>query len=149
MKEKITVRDFMEKDMKKILEYRQETACISFPGINMDREKSRKSLLFHLKKHPGTIKVAEIKGSPIGYIRFHPRKGSLGRYGRINIIFVEKNYRNSGVGKILLEKAEEWFRLQGIMRMEAVVTNSNVSSCEFFRHKGYAEKRTVFEKLRD
>jgi ribosomal protein S18 acetylase RimI-like enzyme len=149
MKEKITVRDFSEKDMKKILEYRQETACISFPGINMNREQSRKSVLFQLKKYPGTIKVAEIKGKPIGYIRFHARKGSLERYGRINIIFVEKNYRNRGIGKLLLEKAEEWFRLQGIGRMEAVVTNSNVSSCEFFRHKGYAEKRTVFEKLCD
>jgi ribosomal protein S18 acetylase RimI-like enzyme len=149
MKRKITVRDFQEKDTERILEYREETACISFPGMNMDKEQSRKSILVHLKKYPGTIKVAEVKGKPIGYIMFQSKKGSLGSYGRINIIFVEKNYRKHGVGKLLLEAAEKWFRSQGIKRKEAVVTNSNISSCEFFRRHGYTERRTVFEKKSD
>lgn len=146
MKEKITVRDFQEKDTEKMLEYREDTARISFPGMRMDREQSRRSMLLHIQRNPGTIKVAEINGRPAGYVMFQPRKGSIGTYGRINIIFVEEGFRHKGVGKLLLDSAEEWLRSHGIRRMEAVITNSNIQSCDFFREHGYREKRTVFEK---
>jgi ribosomal protein S18 acetylase RimI-like enzyme len=146
MKEKLKIRDFYPGDMEKLLDYREETAGISFPGMRIDRGQSRRSMLLHIQRNPGTIKVAEINGKAAGYVMFQPRRGSLGAYGRINIIFVEEGLRHKGVGKLLLDSAEKWLRSHGIKRMEAVVTNSNLRSCNFFREHGYREKRTVFEK---
>jgi ribosomal protein S18 acetylase RimI-like enzyme len=146
MKGKITVRDFIPSDTEKILKHREETACISFPGLKMDKEHSRKSMLFHLKKYPGTIKVAEAGGRAVGFIEFRPKSGSFGRYGYINIIFVEKNHRNHGVGKALLDSAEKWFLSAGIRCIKATVTNTNGQSLEFFRGEGFIPRRTVVEK---
>ncbi len=146
MNVKIAIRDFHPGDLEKMLDYREETARISFPGLKMDREKSRRSMLLHIERNPGTVQVAEINGRPAGYVMFQPRRGSVGTYGRINIIFVEEGFRHKGVGKLLLDSAEEWLRSHGIKRTEAVITNSNIQSCDFFREHGYREKRTVFEK---
>jgi ribosomal protein S18 acetylase RimI-like enzyme len=146
MKGKITVRDFIPSDTEKILKHREETACISFPGLKMDKEHSRKSMLFHLKKYPGTIKVAECGGRMIGFIEFRPKSGSFGRYGYINIIFVEKNHRNRGVGAVLLREAEKWFISAGIRCIQATVTNTNGQSVDFFRKEGYLPRRVVVEK---
>ena len=143
---KIRIRDLQKKDMGRILGYREETACISFPGMKMDMGKCRESMLLQVRRYPGTIKVAEAGGRLVGYISFGPRKGSLGAHGRINIIFVEERYRKHGIGELLLEEAEKWFRSHGISRIDAVVTNTNSRSMDFFRERGYREKRTVFEK---
>ena len=143
---KTGIRDFRKTDMGRILGYREKTARISFPGRKMDMEKCRKSMLLQMRRNPGTIKVAEAEGRTVGYISFGPRKGSLGVHGRINTIFVEEKYRKHGIGEMLLKEAEKWFRSHGIMRMEAVVTDTNSRSMDFFKSQKFREKRTVLEK---
>jgi len=146
MKGRIRVRDFRSGDMEKLLDCREETARISFPRARMDREKSKRSILLHLKKHPGTIKVAESGGRPVGFIEFKPRSCSFGIYGYINIIFVEEKHRKHGVGKALLDCAEKWFLSRGISSIQATVTNTNNESLDFFREHGYPPRRVVVEK---
>lgn len=132
--------------MEKLLEYREKTARISFPGIRMDRNNAKRTMLRHAEKHPGTIKVAESDGNPAGYIMFQPKKGSLGPYGHINTIFVEKTYRNRGVGALLLKEAEKRLRKKGLRRMNATVTATNRRSLDFFGEHGYRKTRIVVEK---
>jgi ribosomal protein S18 acetylase RimI-like enzyme len=64
----------------------------------------------------------------------------------IDLIFVDTEQRKRGVGKLLLETAEKWFESNGISHIEAVVTNTNAPSINFFKSMRYEEKRTVFEK---
>ena len=142
----IAVRDFQEKDTEKILQFRKETAGESFPGIEMNRGKARRAILRHMKRHPGTVKVAELEGKPIGLVMFKLKAGSLGSYGRITTIFVKKPYRNQGVGAFLLQEAEKSLLSKGIKRIYAEVTNTNTHSLDFFREHGYTNKRTVVEK---
>jgi ribosomal protein S18 acetylase RimI-like enzyme len=140
------IRDFSEQDMEKLLDYREESAKISFPRMKIDREKARRFFLEHVEKYPGTLKVAELEGKIAGFIRFFPEEGSFGRYGMIDLIFVDKEHRKRGVGKLLLETAEKWFESSGISHIEAVVTNTNAPSINFFKSQGYEERRTVFNK---
>ena len=135
------IRDFSEQDMEELLDYREESAKISFPGMKIDREKARKFFLEHIEKYPGTLKVAELDGKIAGFIRFFPEEGSFGRYGMIDLIFVDKGQRKRGVGKLLLEDAEKWFASRGICRIEAVVTNTNLASLGFFRSSSTAPRR--------
>lgn len=146
MKLKISIRDFQPGDMKKILIYREETAKISFPELRLDRKHSRKSILRHSRRFPGTIKLACLDYKPRGFIMFQPKRSSLGSYGYINAIFVEKTYREHGVGALLLKSAEEWLLSRGIKRIEGTITNSNKTSLDFFTEHGYMNKRTVVEK---
>jgi len=146
MKGKIRIRDFLPGDLEKILRYREEVARESFPELKMESEKARKAILSQLENHPGTLKVAESEGKPIGYIMFTPKSGSLGKYGRITSIFVERPWRKQGVGALLLEEAEKSLLSKGINRIYAEITNTNKPSLDFFRKSGYKEKRTVVEK---
>ncbi|MEM7815527.1 MAG: GNAT family N-acetyltransferase [Candidatus Aenigmatarchaeota archaeon] len=145
----VKIRDFIPEDMEAVLTFREETGRISFPGKVMDKDAERKIILKHIKKYPGTIKVAEAGGKPIGFIRFQPRSGPFGRFGYVNIIFVEKKYRRQGIGKLLLQEAEKFFSLMGIMEVTAEITNTNINSLEFFRKNGYNERRTIVGKLLD
>jgi len=144
--EEVVIRYFTEKDMEQILDYREESGKISFPGLRVDRRRAKGYITDHVKKYPGTLKVAESDGKLVGFIRFHLEEGSFGDYGLIDIIFVEKSHRKQGIGKLLLQEAEKWFRSKGLSRIEATVTNTNMPSISFFKSHGYTEKRTVFEK---
>jgi len=145
MKE-VVIRDFKERDIEKILDYREESGRISFPELTIDRERAKGYIIGHVKKYPGTLKIAELDGKPVGFIRFHLEEGSFGDYGLIDIIFVEKSHREMGIGKLLIQEAEKWFHSKGIYRIEAVITNTNSPSINFFKSHSYSEKRTVFEK---
>jgi GNAT superfamily N-acetyltransferase len=111
MKSKTSIRDFQPNDVERLLTYREETARISFPELRLDRKHSRKSILLHSRRFPGTIKLACLNSKLIGFIMFQPRKGSLGTYGYINGIFVENLYRKQGVGALLLKEAEKLYEL--------------------------------------
>jgi ribosomal protein S18 acetylase RimI-like enzyme len=78
---------------------------------------------------------------------FQPKAGSLGRYGYINAIYVEKGHRKRGAGRLLLDEAERRLLSRGIKRIQATVTSKNRPSLDFFRERGYREKRFVVEKL--
>ena len=146
MKPRITIRDFQQGDMERLLEFREETGRMSFPGLRMDREKVMRSLLRHAEKYPGTIKIALSGGVLVGFIRFRPRSGDFGRYGHINIIYVEEGFRHMGVGEMLLHEAERWLKKKGITQISAEITSTNAASLDFFRGQGYAQKRVVVEK---
>jgi GNAT superfamily N-acetyltransferase len=146
MKSKITVRDFIPSDTDKLLKYREETARMSFPGKKLDKEHARKAILRHMQKWPGTVRLACQDSKPVGFIMFQPKRGSLGSYGYINAIFVEKAHRDKGVGALLLKSAEDWLHKKGIKRINAAITATNKHSLDFFREHGYMNKRTVVEK---
>ena len=146
MNPKIAIRDFQPGDMERILDFRAETGRISFPGQKMDRERTRRILLRHAERYPGTIKVALSGSRPIGFIRFQPKSGEFGKYGHINIIFVKQAFRRKGVGVLLLREAESWLRKNGIRTIDAEITNANSPSLDFFRGQGYKGTRTVMEK---
>ena len=144
--EKVSIRDFVHSDIEKILDYRQESGKVSFPGLVIDRERERAFVTEHAQKNPGTIKVAEIAGRPAGYVRFELKRSSFGDYGLINAIFVDKDYRNGGLGRLLIKAAEEWLMSKGAGSVEAAITKTNLPSLSFFRSAGYEEKRAVLEK---
>jgi GNAT superfamily N-acetyltransferase len=146
MRHKIIIRNLAPNDMDRILEFRKETARISFPGLKFSKEDARRTFILHDKKYPGTIKIACSGPLQIGFIMFKPKKGFLGPFGYIDIIFVKEAYRDKGVGALLLKEAESWFRRKGINRINATITDTNSHSRDFFRENGYKDTRIVVEK---
>jgi GNAT superfamily N-acetyltransferase len=142
----ISIREFSRKDTKTVLDFREQTGRISFPGKRMDRKSAERDVLRHIERYPGTIMIAWSATRPVGFIRFRPKTGEFGKYGYVNIIFVEQGFRHKGVGALLLREAENWFHSKGIRSIQATITNSNRLSLDFFKKEGYLSKRTVVEK---
>lgn len=145
--EEIKIRDFVDDDMKGVLEYRRQSARISFPGLRIDMAKAKASIVEHLQKYPGTLKVAEINDNVVGFIRFNQEDSPFGSYGQIGIIFVDEHHRRCSVGNNLLQEAERCLKASGTLTMKATVTITNSESMNFFKSNGYEEKRTVLNKI--
>ena len=59
------------------------------------------------------------------------------QYGNIADLAVLEKYRRNGVGEQMVERAIEWFRLQGLERIEVRVAVTNEISMQFWRKMGF------------
>ncbi|MFQ5647784.1 MAG: GNAT family N-acetyltransferase [Candidatus Aenigmatarchaeota archaeon] len=140
------IRDFRPDDLEAILSFKQASVKISFPGQDYNLDLFRKSILKAAEKDPATIKVAEDQGKPAGYIWFRIKDSASGRHGVISHAFVDPSHRRRGLSLKLNQAAEDWFRAQGIDRIEVQITKTNIPSLEMCRKLGYKETRLVLEK---
>jgi GNAT superfamily N-acetyltransferase len=62
--------------------------------------------------------------------------------GHITVLYVETNIQQSGIGKKLLTKAEDWLKLQGISLIETTYMTNNIIAKNFWSKGGYSPFRT-------
>ena len=79
----------------------------------------------------------EIVGYCIARVEEKPPVYPEPRYGYIDNICVDKKYHFQGIGSKLLAGAEEWFKEQGIKRVECFQAVDNNKAREFWARKGY------------
>lgn len=68
------------------------------------------------------------------------------RFGYIADLWVEEAYRKQGVAPHLLEKAYEWFKEQGVSRVQIEVDVENQSGLKFWEQAGFAPFEIVLRK---
>jgi len=124
------IRAMSIKDYAKVIKLWQSTEGM---GIN-DYDDSRKCIKRFLQMNPKTCFVVEqndkeIIGTILG--------GFDGRRGLIYHLMVKPEYRNNGLGKKLLEKAENGFKKRGVMRIYIVIFSNNTRGNKFWEDNGY------------
>ncbi len=105
-------------------------------------------LLNLLKENSGIVYFAEVNGKIIGcaagIMPAHEPQETAGggpiKYGRVQEMYVDANYRGAGVGKVLMEKTEEYFRKSGCDTVYVEVFAPNKSAHEFYKICGYADR---------
>jgi len=103
-----------------------------------------------LKGNDAFLFVAESGNEALGYIfgwveRRSKNYWKTSKYGYICDLFVKKGCRRKGIGRALLEKAEEWFREKGISKIFLEVYFNNPAK-EFYRKFGYYPLDIKMEK---
>lgn len=93
----------------------------------------------YLRRNPATSFVAVDNGRIVGTIL----AGHDGRRGIFHHVSVLKEYQKQGIGKMLVESAEEALRKEGINKVLLVVFTHNDSGNAFWEHMGF----TVREDL--
>lgn len=94
--------------------------------------------------------VAEVNGKIVGLIGmilgYHYEKND--NYVRIVALVVDPEYRKQGIGKKLIESAEEWARSQGANRL--VLNSGNRSerdeAHQFYTNRGFEARATGYYK---
>lgn len=66
------------------------------------------------------------------------------RCGYIDQMYVRQDYRDRGIGAVLLGMCEDWFREQGI---EHSVLHAAPKAIRFYARIGYQPNREMFKKL--
>lgn len=128
-----TLRKYRPQDFDRLLEIDQ--ACF-VEGIAYDEDEMR-----HYLSMPSAFTLIAAAGSRIqGFIiadRFRPRGAS--RYmGRIITIDVTPQTQHSGLGTLLLSKAEEELKQAGCDYASLEVAVNNDSALRFYKKHGYA-----------
>ena len=100
------------------------------------------------------IVVAEMDGKIVafvaGRIRTLPPYFGSQTIGAISEVFVSAELRGGGIGRRLLNFAMEWFRDQGIDRVELQVVAGNPDGIRFYQQLGWHEelRQMVFDTRR-
>ena len=124
-------------DYSEIINLWKNTAGI---GLSSNGDDSKKSIKIFLEKNPNICFVAELKnGEIIGTIM----AGNDGRRGHIYHLMVKPEYRKNGIGKKLLEKAENGLKKEGIRKIFLVVFKHNKTGNKFWEKNGYKTRKDI------
>lgn len=95
----------------------------------------------------------ELLDRPAGYIigSFHYEAPLFvqHRFGYVADLWSEEAYRTQGVGSQLLAKAYEWFKEQGVNRVQLEVDVENASGQRFWEKAGFEPFEIVMRKSLD
>jgi GNAT superfamily N-acetyltransferase len=91
--------------------------------------------------------VAEIEGSPVGFINFTVRQTILHRSpsALIDEMIVAKEYQSKGIGKRLVLAAIEKCKQLGCCEVEVSTEKTNVKARKFYKKCGFEERGMFLE----
>lgn len=103
------------------------------PGMGLGQADSREGIGLLLERNPGLSTVAEVEQKLVATaLCSHD-----GRRGFIYHLAVAEPYRSNGIGRTLVDKSLELFRLAGITRGNIVVYRNNLEGQDFWRRLGW------------
>jgi GNAT superfamily N-acetyltransferase len=125
------------------------TELIHFLGHEVSEKAVRKNIAT-LKKAGETPLVATLDKKIVGMIGMH-RMVTIHRdapVGRIPVLVVAKESQGLGLGRLLVDSAEQWCRKKGCKLIEVTSNDRRADAHAFYRHMGY-ERTSIrfFKKL--
>ncbi|MYL64285.1 GNAT family N-acetyltransferase [Bacillus hwajinpoensis] len=104
-----------------------ETRETRFPDDKLDWSQ-------YINRENKILLLAYMNKNCIGQIRIIKE---WNRFCYIENIAIKKKYRGSGVGKLLLNKAEEWAKQRNLIGMSLEAQDDNLGACRFYVKQGY------------
>jgi ribosomal protein S18 acetylase RimI-like enzyme len=152
----IVLRKAKETDMALVKKLTAETGWKGIPESQrklLDREKWNRHMIMvfenDLKRENGEIFIAEDERRRfIGYLFVGGISDMMTglNYGFIYDIFVEEKSRGKGIGKLLLEKAEDYCRKKGYSRIALMVSTENDSAIRLYSRIGFKPEQMHMAK---
>lgn len=96
-------------------------------------DDSREGIERYLKRNPTTCFLAESEGRIIGVIL----TGHDGRRAIVHHMCVHPDYRGKGIATMLVQRAEEALRKEGITKVFGLVFKDNDTANIFWEKQGY------------
>lgn len=152
----IVLREAKENDMPLVEKLTVETGWKSIPEtqrVLLDREKWNKHMMevfeSFSKRESSEVFIAEDEQHVfIGYV-FVGESGDMMTglsFGFIYDMFVEEKSRGKGIGKLLLEKAENHCRRKGYSRIALMVSATNDSAIRLYTGTGFKPEQMYMTK---
>lgn len=134
----VSFRPCGPKDSKSVL--RLATAYYRFDKIPFELPSLRRGLETLLRNpSQGQAWLMETQHKPVGYAlltyNFDLEYGGV--EGMLTDLYVDKHYRNRGVGSLALYEMEDFCRERGIRAIELQVLNRNKAAETFYRKAGF------------
>lgn len=94
------------------------------------------------------VLVAENQGKIAGVISLHVTElfHAPGRIGRVTALVISSDKRGKGIGKLLIEAADTFFRSSGCVRAEVTSGDHRPAAHAFYEAQGYIPDERRFLK---
>jgi ribosomal protein S18 acetylase RimI-like enzyme len=98
----------------------------------------------------GVIFLAEKDSISVGFIVVSIETvgnfRTLDAYSEIDLMYVDKLYRNQGIGHQLIVSVEKWSQSQDILHMRVVASASNKKAIALYKKHSFKEYDLILEK---
>lgn len=93
--------------------------------------------------------IAEKDREVVGFIalHFYNELHLPGAVGRITSFCVNENNRGTGIGTLLLNEAEDYFKANGCFKIEVTSNLRRTITHQYYLHQGYKETSKHFVKI--
>ncbi len=142
MDERFIVRKANENDIPKLQNMIKGLA--EYEKRPQDMTASREDLCYWIfEKKVATALIAEYNDETIGYAIYYPIFGSFAAAAGVHLedLFLNKKYRNCGLGSKFFSKIEEFVKQDGYLKMEWSCLEWNTPSIHFYNKIGAEQER--------
>ena len=108
-------------------------------GLTRPWNDPRKDIARKLTVQPGLFLVGEKDGKIVATVM----AGYDGHRGWVNYLAVAPEHRRQGLGRVLMQEAEERLLVLGCPKVNIQVRTSNAEALGFYRSLGYAQDDTA------
>jgi ribosomal protein S18 acetylase RimI-like enzyme len=108
-------------------------------GIQLRRSDEPDEILKKTQRDPDLFLLATEDGKIVGSVI----GGFDGRRGLVYHLAVESNFREQGIGSLLMDEVENRLRGKGCIRSYLMVTRENKSAMHFYTERGWQLMDTV------
>lgn len=129
----IIVRPATENDAASI------SALLHELGYSLEVAHTRKNIALLSSSSRDTVLVAEAASAVAGVLSFHvmPLFHVAGNLGRITSLVVSSQWQRHGVGRKLVQAAEDFAWSQGCLRIEVTSGDQREDAHKFYQNLGY------------
>jgi GNAT superfamily N-acetyltransferase len=112
-----------------------------------DLDAARRFIRTRQDRRDSVIFLARVKGEDAGFVQLYPSHSSVSMrpVWILNDLFVAPSARGHGVGRKLMDKARDFARASGAVRLELTTEHTNTVAQRLYEACGYA-RDTVFYK---
>lgn len=158
MQAKVVIRRATRRDVPAIVRLWEELMdfhCMKDPFFTRARNGSdlfRRFVEDNIRSDAACVLVATVEDGVVGYcqgmLERHPPAIAKPEYGQILDFMVTAQHRRSGIGGRMFEALREWFRSQGIHRIEVRHSTFNELAARFWPRMGFQPYlQTLFIEL--
>jgi ribosomal protein S18 acetylase RimI-like enzyme len=138
-------------DVDVVCSFQQDNYTLNFPGFVVDHRflnSFRQDLRRAVDDPTHGVFVVEKRGDIVGFLWLVTyENGWTGEnYGYVNSVYVSPEARGEGIGRLLMEHTENYFRQRNICRIRLTVTASNDVAVHLYTSQGYTIARYEMEK---
>jgi ribosomal protein S18 acetylase RimI-like enzyme len=108
-------------------------------GVRLRDADSPSALTAYLNRNPGLSFVAMDADKFVGVLL----AGHDGRRGYLQHMAIDKEYRNQGIGRQLVDSCLQTLQAIGIEKCHLFVLKSNTSGADFWHHLGWTRRDDV------
>ena len=118
---------------------------IAGAGVHVDRSDKPAEIQKKLQRDPDLFLVAEVGNRLVGTVI----GGFDGRRGMIYHLAVDPDYRQHGVGGLLMDEIEGRLREKGCVRSYLMVTTENETAIHFYEKRGWSQMDGIYTYGKD